>query len=124
MAKQTDEQKRRDELIDELLKDYKGPESFWGQSGLFAQLKKRIIDRTLNAEMDSHLGYTKHDPKGKNSGNSRNGRGKKTVVVDSDQIELEPPGIATARLNPSCSASERSIFRDLMIRFWPCMVAA
>jgi transposase-like protein len=77
MAKQTDEQKRRDELIDELLKDYKGPESFWGQSGLFAQLKKRIIDRTLDAEMDNHLGYTKHDPKGKNSGNSRNGKGKK-----------------------------------------------
>jgi hypothetical protein len=57
MAKQTDEQKRRDELIDELLKDYQGPESFWGQSGLFAQLKKRIIDRTLDAEMDNHLGY-------------------------------------------------------------------
>ncbi|HOL32110.1 MAG TPA: hypothetical protein PK052_09015 [Anaerohalosphaeraceae bacterium] len=37
MAKQTDEQKRRVELIDELLKDYKGPESCWGQSGPFAR---------------------------------------------------------------------------------------
>jgi hypothetical protein len=41
--------KTQEQLIDELLKDYKGPESFWGESGLFAQLKKKIIERTLNA---------------------------------------------------------------------------
>ena len=80
MAKPTPEEKRRDELIDELLKGYDGPDSFWGESGLFANLKKRIVERTLETEMDTHLGYSKHDPKGNNSGNSRNGRGKKTVV--------------------------------------------
>jgi hypothetical protein len=37
----------QEQLIDELLKDYKGPESFWGETGIFAQLKKRIIERTL-----------------------------------------------------------------------------
>jgi transposase-like protein len=91
MADTKEDRKRQEQLIDELFKDYKGPETFWGQSGFFAQLKKRIIDRTLDAEMDDHLGYTKHDPRGKNSGNSRNGKGKKTIVMDSDQIELEPP---------------------------------
>lgn len=30
MAKQTPEEKRKQELIDELIKDYNGPESFWG----------------------------------------------------------------------------------------------
>ncbi len=88
MAKTTEQQKQQEQLIDELLKDYKGPESFWGQSGLYAQLKKKIIERTLNTEMDHHLGYTKHDPKGKNSGNSRNGKGKKAVVVGEDLVEL------------------------------------
>jgi putative transposase len=87
MAKKT----RQEELLDELLADYGGPESFWGESGLFAQLKKKIVERTLDAEMDDHLGYSKHDPKGNNSGNSRNGRGKKTVVLGSDQVELTPP---------------------------------
>ncbi|MCP4343505.1 MAG: IS256 family transposase, partial [Desulfobulbaceae bacterium] len=87
MTKKTQQEK----LIDELLADYDGPESFWGESGLFSQLKKKIVERTLEAEMDNHLGYSKHDPKGNNSGNSRNGRGKKSVVIDSDEIELTPP---------------------------------
>lgn len=69
MAKQTPQEKRKQALIDELLADYDGPESFWGESGLFADLKRRIVERTLDAEMDDHLGYRKHDPKGNNSGN-------------------------------------------------------
>ncbi len=73
--------KTQEQLIDDLLRDYKGPETFWGETGIFAQLKKKIIERTLHAEMDNHLGYSKHDPKGHHSGNSRNGKGKKTIVV-------------------------------------------
>lgn len=111
MAKKTDEQKQQDRLIDELLKDYKGPESFWGQSGFFAQLKKRIIDRTLDAELDDHLGYAKHDPKGKNSGNSRNGKGKKTIVMDSDQIELEPPRDRNGTFEPQLIPKRQTYFQ-------------
>ena len=105
MANRTQEQ-----LIDELLKDYTGPESFWGESGLFAQLKKKIIERTLDAEMDNHLGYTKHNPKGHNSGNSRNGRGKKTVVVDSDQVDLKPPRDRNSTFEPQLIPKRQKYF--------------
>ena len=91
MAKQTAAEKRKEELIDELLQDYDGPESFWGESGLFTELKKRIVERALDAEMNEHLGYSKHDPQGNNSGNSRNGRGKKKVIIDSEEVVLGPP---------------------------------
>lgn len=105
MADRTQEQ-----LIDELLKEYKGPESFWGETGIFAQLKKKIIERTLDAEIDNHLGYTKHDPKGHNSGNSRNGRGKKTIVVDSEQVELEPPRDRNGSFEPQLIPKRQKYF--------------
>ena len=110
MAKQTPQEKRKQELIDELLKDYDGPESFWGKSGLFAQLKKRIIERTLDVEMDNHLGYSKHDPKGNNSGNSRNGRGKKAVVIDSEEIELAPPRDRNGDFEPQLIPKRQKYF--------------
>jgi len=102
--------KTQEQLIDELLKEYKGPESFWGETGIFAQLKKKIIERTLNAEMDNHLGYTKHDSRGHNSGNSRNGRGKKTIVVDSEQVEIEPPRDRNSTFEPQLIPKRQKYF--------------
>jgi putative transposase len=110
MADTKEERKRQEQLLDELVKDYTGPDSFWGETGIFAQLKKKIIERTLNAEMDHHLGYTKHDPKGHNSGNSRNGRGKKTIVVDSEQVELEPPRDRNGSFEPQLIPKRQRYF--------------
>jgi putative transposase len=101
MAKLSAQEKRKHELIDELLKDYDGPDSFWGESGLFADLKKRIVERSLDAEMNEHLGYSKHDPKGKNTGNSRNGRDSKKVIIDSDEITLTPPRDRNSTFKPT-----------------------
>jgi len=117
MAKKTQQstgrltaEKQKEQLIDELLKDYNGPESFWGESGLFAQLKKQIIERSLDAEMDNHLGYTKHDPKGNNSGNSRNGRGKKSVVIDSEELQLAPPRDRNGDFEPKLIPKRQKYF--------------
>jgi transposase-like protein len=110
MAKQTPQEKHKQELIDELLKDYDGPESFWGESGIFADLKKRIVERTLDVEMDDHLGYSKHDPKGNNSGNSRNGRGKKTVVLGTDEVELAPPRDRNSSYEPQLVPKGKKYF--------------
>jgi putative transposase len=117
MAKKTQQstgrltaEKQKEQLIDELLKDYNGPESFWGESGLFAQLKKQIIERALDAEMDNHLGYTKHDPKGNNSGNSRNGRGKKSVVIDSEEVQLAPPRDRNGDFEPQLIPKRQKYF--------------
>jgi len=110
MAKQTPEEKRKHELIDELIKDYDGPGSFWGESGLFAQLKKQVIERALDVEMDNHLGYSKHDPRGNNSGNSRNGRGKKTVVIDSEEVDLAPPRDRNGDFEPQLIPKRQKYF--------------
>jgi len=102
--------RRQDELIDELLSDYDGPESFWGEEGIFSQLKKRIVERTLDAEMDNHLGYSKHNPKGKNSGNSRNGRGKKSIVIDDEPVDIEPPRDRNGSFTPKLIPKRQKYF--------------
>ncbi len=48
---------RSDELIDELLAGSGAtPEAVFGESGMFAMLKKRVIERALAGELTHHLG--------------------------------------------------------------------
>ena len=67
------------ELIDNLLKDYKKPEDLLGEHGLLKQLTKQLLERAMAAELTEHVGYEKYDVAGHNSGNSRNGKSTKTL---------------------------------------------
>lgn len=80
-----------DQLIDQLLADYKSPEDLLGEQGLLKQLTKKLAERALEAEMEQHLGYAKHDAAGKNTGNSRNGKSRKMVRSIHGDIEIETP---------------------------------
>ena len=44
-----------------------------GEGGLLGKLTKMVVEGALEGEMDDHLGYGRHDPAGRNGGNSRNG---------------------------------------------------
>jgi putative transposase len=48
------------EILDELLKDYKGPDDITGPGGLLKQLTKAVIERAMQAEMTEQLGYEKN----------------------------------------------------------------
>ncbi len=79
------------ELIDQLLQDCHSPQELLGESGLLKELTKRLAERVLQAEMEIHLGYAKHDPAGNNSGNSRNGKTSKSVRSQNGALELDIP---------------------------------
>ncbi len=79
------------ELLDELLKDYKSPDDMFGNDGLLQQLTKAVLERALQGEMTHHLGYEKHDVAGQHTGNSRNGKSKKTIKGKRGQVEIEVP---------------------------------
>ena len=81
----------KDELIDELIKGYKSPEEILGEHGLLKQLTKAVLERCLQGEMTHHLGYVKHEAKGKNSGNSRNGSSRKTITGEQGEIPVKIP---------------------------------
>ena len=62
-----------------------------GPGGLLTGLTKTVLETALEAEMSEHLGYDKHDPAGRNRGNSRNGTRSKTVLTDVGPVDIEVP---------------------------------
>jgi putative transposase len=81
-----------DELADQLLDraQAEGAELL-GPEGLLSQVTKAVLERALAEEMTGHLGYEKHDPAGRGSGNSRNGTTGKTVLTDVGAVDLAVP---------------------------------
>src|SRR5687768_14422323 len=62
-----------------------------GRGGVLQQLTKRFLEAALEAEMDEHLGYDKHDPAGRNGGNSRNGKRGKTLLTEVGPVDIAVP---------------------------------
>ncbi len=89
-----------DELLDDLMKNYRKPEDLIGDNGLLKQLTKALVERAMKAEMTAHLGYDKHDPAGKKSGNSRNGKSKKTIKGEFGNMEIAVPRDRNSTFEP------------------------
>src|SRR5260370_39954086 len=79
------------ELIDNLLKDYKKPADLIGENGLLKQLTKQLLERAMSAEMTEHVGYEKHDAAGNHTGDSRNCTYPKKIKRKSGTMGLEGP---------------------------------
>ena len=90
---------RTDELLAELVKG-KSPEEILGEDGILRQLTKRLVENALEGEMTEHLGYEPHASEGRNSGNSRNGKGEKTVHTESGSVEIEVPRDRAGTFDP------------------------
>ena len=75
-----------EKIVEELLSKA-DPSELFGRDGLFNQLKKQIVGRVLESELDHDLGYSKHSKVEKNDDNRRNGSYAKTVI-DGDGHKL------------------------------------
>jgi putative transposase len=62
-----------------------------GEGGLLQRLTKLVVESALDGELDDHLGYDKHDPVGRDGGNSRNGRRSKTLLTEAGPVEIAVP---------------------------------
>jgi transposase-like protein len=82
-----DEQEKR-AWAERLAKDIK-TEKDLGQ--MVQELTKMAVEAGLGAEMEAHLGYAKHEAKGRGSGNSRNGSTSKTLKGSHGEIEIATP---------------------------------
>ncbi|XOK62086.1 IS256 family transposase [Paenibacillus elgii] len=55
------------------------------------ELFAEVLQEALEVELDTHLGYEKHDVKNKQTRNSRNGYSKKIVTSEYGDVEIEVP---------------------------------
>ena len=90
-----------EQLADELLgKAQAEGVELLGPDGLLSQVTRAVLERALAEEMTAHLGYEKHDPAGRGSGNSRNGTTGKTLLTDVGAVELAVPRDRAGSFDP------------------------
>lgn len=58
------------------------------------------VEAALGAELDEHLGYDKHDPAGRGSGNSRNGSTPKRLKGQHGEVEITSPRDRAGTFDP------------------------
>lgn len=66
------------------------------------------IEQMLEAEMDEHLGYEKNSVAGNNTGNSRNGYGKKRIISDYGECEIAVPRDRKGEFEPRVLAKRQT----------------
>ncbi|MFC1726844.1 IS256 family transposase [candidate division KSB1 bacterium] len=89
------------ELIEQLMKDYKTPEDLIGKEGLLKEITKALLEKALDSELTEQLGYERNALTGRNSGNSRNGKSKKTLKTDSGDMDISVPRDRNSEFEPT-----------------------
>ena len=72
-------------MLDELVGDCKTPQDM---EKLYSQMLQHMINRSLEAEMQAHVG---HAPHGRSSGTARNGKSRKRVQSAAGDLRIETP---------------------------------
>jgi len=98
----------RKELIDELIATSGG--SLIGPDGLVKELTKALVERMLVGELNHHLGYEKHDVAGYGTGNSRNGKSRKTLKGESGEMTIEVPRDRNGSFEPQLIEKHQTRF--------------
>ena len=91
----------RPELLDELLKNYQNPEDLMGEGGILKELTKALVERCLNAEIDTHLQEEQaSEQKSNKSKNRRNGHSKKKIKGEFGEVEIAVPRDRQSEFEP------------------------
>jgi transposase-like protein len=92
-----------EEMIEQLKADLskaKNYEDLMGKDGAIKKLLAKSLEEMLESELTEHLGYQKHSPAGRNTGNSRNGKTHKTLKNDDGEIEITVPRDRNGEFDP------------------------
>src|SRR5512138_1579541 len=79
------------ERIQQELARARSIDDFFGKDGIFARLFADTLEQMLDAELTAHLGYPRHAPEGRNSGNSRNGKRTRNLRTSTGDTAIQVP---------------------------------
>ena len=77
------------ELLEELLSGVENANDLLGEHGLMKELKVRLMERMLGAELTEHLGYEPDAQPSKHQSNRRNGTMRKTLKGNDGQVPID-----------------------------------
>lgn len=82
----------------------KSREEILGEGGILKGLVKSLIEAAMNAELEHHLGYEKHEKRPEGIDNARNGHSTKKVKGDFGEAEILVPRDRNASFEPKIVA--------------------
>ena len=85
-------------LVDELLSQV-DPSEILSKDWLLSKLKKQLVERVLQSELEHELGYDKHSKGEKKSQNRRNGSYNKTIIEIESLANIALPGIFSSLIS-------------------------
>lgn len=97
MEKQEQHPLLKEMLTPEFLKQFKDSKDL---DNFIDELFTKGMEQMLEGELDGHLGYAKHSPVGINSGNSRNGKSRKTIKTKRGELQIEVPRDRNSTFEP------------------------
>ncbi|GEK56177.1 hypothetical protein PES01_30220 [Pseudoalteromonas espejiana] len=85
-------------------------------------LTKVTVEAALNAELDEHLGYARHEQASKD--NYRSGYSPKTIRTEDGEVDLDAPRDRDSSFEPQLVKKIKPDSRQWIIRFYICIPKA
>lgn len=98
--------------VEEKLRNVKSLSDLTGSNGVIQEIIKGTVERILQAEQESHLGYEPYKKKSKTD-NARNGYSQKTMKTSSGEVELDIPRDRKGTFEPQFVQKYQSFDPDL-----------
>ena len=105
-----------EKVVSELLSQ-STPSEIFGKGGIFQELKKQLVNKILEKEMEVHIGYEKHSKDEKESENRRNGSYEKIIIDEEGRnIIVDVPRDREGEIEPLLIPKGVRQFKGLMRR--------
>lgn len=109
--KMTEQEKKRRELVRELLKETPVRD---GQdlNNIMKEIIAEIVNGSLEGELEGELGYAKYDTKNKETDNSRNGYGDKTLHTSYGDVDVKIPRDRQGEYEPKLVSKHKRVLDE------------